>query len=214
MRLEYALTVNDPRSVTTAAIQSASTRSSHMTKADVMTALGICQSRGGVGLSLMYAKYKKDRTEADKAIRAIHGFAVDLWICGDKSRGVSGNGPLKNKAEALAVKAVAVLAIEEFTRTADTPGAKCRCGGRGFVNDASSREFPDEPGIKTCPRCHGTGLTPLPASRVFKVVSKLLPETSNRAFYSKWKLFYELLVERCGIEESIAAMAYGTLTKF
>ena len=77
MRLEYALTVNDPRSVTTAAIQSASTGSSHMTKADVMTALGICQSRGGVGLSLMYAKYKKDRTEADKAIRAIHGFAVD-----------------------------------------------------------------------------------------------------------------------------------------
>lgn len=71
MRLEYALTVNDPRSVMIAAIQSKSTGRSHLSKADVMTVLGICQSRKSLGLSLMYAKYTKDRMETNHALAAL-----------------------------------------------------------------------------------------------------------------------------------------------
>lgn len=212
MRLEYALTVNDPRSVMIAAIQSKSTGRSHLSKVDVMTVLGICQSRKSLGLSLMYAKYTKDRMETNHALAALQPVATSLWVKGDSSRGLKGNGSLVDKRHALAIKCLAVLALEDYCRTVDTEGAMCRCKGRGRVADPESREFPDEPGIKTCPRCHGFGVTPLPASRVYRAVNSLIPELPERTFYYKWKIIYDLLVECCYQEESSVEHEYKKLS--
>lgn len=213
MRLEYALTVNDPRSVMIAAILSKSTGRSHLSKVDVMTVLGICQSRKSLGLSLMYAKYTKDRMETNHALAALQPIAISLWIHGDKSQGLNGNGKLADKKQVMAVRAMAMLAIEEYCRTVDTEGAKCRCKGRGRVVDPESREFPDEPGIKTCPRCHGLGVTPLPASRVYRAVKSLIPNLPQSTFYAKWKFIYDLLVERCYQEESSVEHEYKLISK-
>ena len=211
MRLEYALTINDPRSVMIAAIQSKSTGRSHLSKVDIMTVLGICQSRKGLGLSLMYAKYTKDKVETAAALKALQPVATSLWVKGDSSRGLKGNGLLVDKRHALAIKCLAALALEDYCRTVDTKGAMCRCKGRGRVADPDSREFPDEPGIKTCPRCHGLGVTPFPASRVYRAVNKLIPELPQSTFYAKWKLIYNLLVERCYQEESTVEQEYKLL---
>lgn len=213
MRIEYALSIGDPRSVVTAAIQARSTGPSHIDKEGVKTAMGICQSRCAVGMALLNAKYRKDHGDTAKAISSLQQVAVALWVGGDRHRGLAGCGKLNSRQEALAVRGLAALAVEEYCRTADTPGAKCRCGGRGVVEDPNSREFPDEPGIKTCPRCHGTGLKPLPASRVYRTVAVLLPELTQSTFYAKWKLVYDLLVERCSIEEGAAKAEYHDITR-
>lgn len=212
MRLEYALTVNDPRSVMVSVIQAKSTGRSHLSKVDVMTVLGICQARKGLGLSLMYAKYTKDKVETASALKELQPVATSLWVTGDASRGLKGNGSLVDKRHALAIRCLAALALEDYCRTVDTAGAMCRCKGRGRVVDPVSREFPDEPGIKTCPRCHGLGVTPFPASRVYRTVNKLIPELPQSTFYAKWKLIYDLLVERCYQEESTVEQEYKILS--
>lgn len=55
MRLEYALSIGEPRSAMIQAIQSRSTGPSHLTQADVLGALGLVQKYEGVGLALMMA---------------------------------------------------------------------------------------------------------------------------------------------------------------
>ena len=213
MRLEYALTINDPRGVMIAAIQSKSTGRAHLSKVDIMTVLGICQSRKGLGLSLMYAKYTKDKVETAAALKALQPVATSLWVKGDSSRGLKGNGSLVDKRHALAIRCLAALALEDYCRTVDTEGAMCRCKGRGRVADPESREFPDEPGIKTCPRCHGLGVTPLPASRVYRAVNSLIPSLSQSTFYAKWKFIYDVLVERCYQEENSVKHEYKLISK-
>lgn len=213
MRLEYALTINDPRSVMVSVIQAKSTGRSHLSKVDVMNILGICQSRECLGSSLVYAKHTKDRKETSAALRDLQPVAISLWINGDSKRGIRGNGSFVDRRHVLAVRCLAALALEDYCRTVDTENAMCRCKGRGRVIDPNSREFPDEPGIKTCPRCHGLGITPLPASRVYRTVNKLIPELSQSTFYAKWKLIYDLLVERCYQEESMFEHEYKNLLK-
>ena len=59
MRLEYALSIGEPRSAMIQAIQSRSTGPSHLTQADVLGALGLVQKYEGVGLALMMAQCSK-----------------------------------------------------------------------------------------------------------------------------------------------------------
>ena len=59
MRFEYAISVGDPRSMMAEVFQVRSTGSSHMTRADVLGALGMVQKREGIGLALVMAKYTK-----------------------------------------------------------------------------------------------------------------------------------------------------------
>lgn len=208
MRLEYALTVNDPRSVMVSVIQAKSTGRSHLSKADIMTVLGICQSRKGIGLSLMYAKYTKDKIEMKSSISSLQTIAINIWVNGDPARGFKGHGKLTDKKHVMAVKCLATLALEDYCRTADSDGAMCRCKGRGKVTAPESKEFPDEPGMKTCPRCHGAGITPLPASRVYRTIKHIIPDLTKSTFYSKWKLVYDLLVDKCSQEESAVESEY------
>ena len=71
MRLEYALTVCDPRSLMVADIQAATSRSSGLSKADIMTALGYVQRQEHAGLALLYAKYLKHDNEISYALDAL-----------------------------------------------------------------------------------------------------------------------------------------------
>lgn len=68
MRLEYALSIGEPRSAMIQAIQSRSTGPSHLTQADVLGALGLVQKYEGVGLALMMARYTKDKESHRKAV--------------------------------------------------------------------------------------------------------------------------------------------------
>ena len=92
MRLEYALSIGEPRSAMIQAIQSRSTGPSHLTQADVLGALGLVQKYEGVGLALMMARY----TKADVIVvgligergREVKEFVEDILGAQDRSRAV------------------------------------------------------------------------------------------------------------------------------
>ena len=90
MRFEYAITVGDPRSVMLQAYQAQSTERSHLTKSDVMTALGMVQKHNGAGMALVMARYCKDLGDAKKALLAVQAECTKIaprYVGANKERG-------------------------------------------------------------------------------------------------------------------------------
>ena len=213
MRLQYALTLNDPKSVDAAAVQIfGSSGSSGLSKTDVLTALGYLQGKEPAGLALMYARYTKDRDETRRATQACTRLAIGLAArLPTRERG---------KQQITIARSLARLAVLEYARTADTPGAKCRCGGTGTVADTEAMDRMIEQGgapsmmpQKPCTRCRGTGLRPVPASRVYRAVKALAPELAERTFYRNWQAVYDELLAWCQEQEDRAERGYMRLTR-
>lgn len=65
------------------AYQAQSTERSHLTKSDVMTALGMVQKHNGAGMALVMARYCKDLGDAKKALLAVQAecakIAPAMW---------------------------------------------------------------------------------------------------------------------------------------
>lgn len=212
MQLQYAITLNDPRSVDAAAQQMAGSSRPAFSRTDVLTALGMLQGQERTGLALIYARYTKDSGEFGRAVDACSKMGVNLA------------GKLKAKEKGrktvIIAQGLARLAVMEYCRTADTPGAKCRCGGRGVIADeermvelmALASKPVDAP-TKPCPRCRGTGLKPVPASRVYRAVAALAPSLSERTFYRQWQGLYDELLAWCCTQEERAERAYVQLTR-
>jgi hypothetical protein len=213
MRLQYALTMNDPKSPDAAAMQSvSSTATSGLTRTDVLTALGYLQRKEGTGLALMYARYTKDSGEFKRAVAKTATEAQRLAI--------KAMGKGKDRKSAIIAQSLARLAVLEYCRTADTPGAKCRCGGSGRIADAALiaraadlvKPKLDEL-TKPCDRCRGTGLRPVPASRVYRAVISLAPDLAERTFYRHWRPLYDELLTWCYSQEERAERGYVRLTR-
>ena len=213
MRLQYALTLNDPKSVDAAAVQIfGSSGSSGLSKTDVLTALGYLQSKERTGLALMYARYTKDGGELKRAVAEAAKAAQAI------SAKMMGRG--RDRKAAVITQSLARLAVLEYCRTADTPGAKCRCGGTGTVADTEAMDRMIEQGSapsmmpqKPCTRCRGTGLRPVPASRVYRAVKALAPELAERTFYRHWQAVYDELLGWCQEQEDRAERGYARLTR-
>lgn len=200
MRLKYAITIGDPKSAQIVAYQARSTGDSHLTREDIVTALGVTQSRCRAGLSLIYAKYTKDPHAAEVALTELKIYAFQ--IAEEYFPGHSGTG------FRTALTIMSMLALEEYCRTVDTPGAKCMCGGKGEIRDLKSSRRKGRPVSKTCPRCHGTGLKPLTRSRCHHAILKHYP-VSQPTFSRHWNPFYDALLTWCERQESIAEASYN-----
>lgn len=203
MRLKYAITIGDPKSAQIVAIQARSTGNSHLTRDDIIVSLGFTQSRCRAGLSLIYAKYTKDPYAAQTALIALRLYASSVV-----EKYIPKNGRPVNEA---AISVLAMLALEEFCRTADTPGAMCRCGGKGTVRDLKKSRQKDTPLEKSCSRCKGTGLRPLTQTRCHHALLKVV-SISQPTYSRYWSPFYMDLLNWCSRQESIAEHTYNMIT--
>lgn len=200
MRLKYAITIGDPKSAQIVAYQARSTGDSHLTREDIVTSLGVTQSRARAGLALIYAKYTKDPSSFVTALGEIRKYAMSItekYLPRDSSQGFY-----------IAISILSMLALEEYCRTADTPGAKCRCGGKGEIRDIKESRMKGRPVQKQCPRCHGTGLKPLTRRRCHHAILPHYP-ISQPTFSRYWNPFYDDLLTWCERQESVAEARYN-----
>lgn len=203
MRLKYAITIGDPKSAQIAAIQARSTGNSHLTRDDIVISLGLTQSRCRTGLSLIYAKYTKDQHAAAMALTGLQQYATSI----SKDHLPANIGG--NTSEAITV--LASLALEEFCRTADTPGAKCRCGGKGLIRDIKKSQQKNMPVSKNCPRCKGTGLRPLTETRCHHALLRVI-SLSQSTYSRHWSPLYQSLLSWCYRQEQMAEDSYNLIT--
>ncbi|MFW0766718.1 antitermination protein [Trabulsiella odontotermitis] len=202
MRLKYAITIGDPKSAQIVAVQSRSTGNSHLSRDDIVTALGLTQSRCRTGLALIYAKYTKDPYSAEMALAGLQQYAT---ATAKKYFSESGSG------FRIAISIMAMLALEEYCRTADTPGAKCLCGGRGQTRDLKKSKKNGFPVYQECKRCKGTGLRPLTQTRCHHAIIKHFP-VSQSTYSRYWRPFYDDLLSWCYRQESLAEDSYNLIT--
>lgn len=204
MRLEYAISIGAPRSAMIQAIQSRSTGASHLTKADVLGALGLVQKYEAVGLALIMARYTKDRESHAVAVRGVMAHCSNVapkYVGANKTRG-----------HGMALKALAALAVQHFCRTADTQGAACQCKGRGHVRDIDASRLHGKAIDKLCPRCGGTGLRPIPATLVRRAIEPLLGALSRGEWERQWYPLYQAVLAWCHVQESEVAAFYKRVT--
>ena len=204
MRLEYALSIGEPRSVMLQAIQSRSTGPSHLTQADVLGALGLVQKYEGVGLALMIARYTKDKASYRKAVIGV--------IAHCSKQAPKYVGAIKSRGHAMALKTIAALAVQHYCRTADTPDAACQCKGRGNVRDMEASRLHGKPIDKICPRCGGTGLRPILGMQIRRVIEPRLGPLSRGEWERQWYPLYQAVLAWCQEQESEVEAFYKQVT--
>lgn len=213
MRLDYAITVADPKSVNL--LFTAVTTKSELTKTDVMTSLGFLQSREPIGLSLILAKYTKDKSAHKYALKALQEFtflsAPDYIV----KKSV--------KKLRLVTNQLASIALNDYCRTADTKEAQCRCKGRGVVGvirlpkgimlDAVIDDQVDRTTqLKVCERCKGKGIRNIPAAKIYAVMNRII--TIDKSSWPRhWQGYYNELLAFCYINESDAEKEFYNITK-
>ncbi len=205
MRLEYALTVCDPRSLMVADIQMATSRSSGFTKADIMTTLGYVQRKEHAGLALLYAKYLKHESELNYALEA-------LW------REFSTTHRVPNARTMNVIRQLVAVAVFDYCRTPEDKEQQCTaCKGRKEVRDRKAeQELLEQCSkmvelTKPCKRCNGTGLKPFAKSTVVKLVQQIIPKVSERTIYRTYMPIYDEMVQWCYTQEAEAAKAYARM---
>lgn len=221
MNLEAAIKHFSPKSLMISD-SSRATASAALTGTDVMTALGMAQSRAELGFALFFAKHMKDRQSRDKAVKLLAQIAMTIAPVTI--------GKVAGRRMAQAMLILCGQAVEVYCRTADDPHARCpQCKGRrkvaaialanggGVVCDYALMGMADgqfsEPYERECPRCHGTGLKASPSSRAYRAVNALLPELPQRTWSLNWKPFYDELISRCEAEESHADSHFLKITR-
>lgn len=208
MRFEYAITVGDPRSVMLQAYQAQSTGRSHLTKGDVMTALGMVQKHNGAGMALVMARYCKDLGDAKKALLAVQAECTNI-----APRYVGAN---KERGHGMALRRVAELALEHYCRTVDTPGAACHpqfCRGRGVIRDLELSRLHGKAIDKVCPRCGGTGLRPILGTQIRRAIEPLAGELTRGQWERGWYPLYLAVLAWCHHQESWVVSFYKKIVQ-
>lgn len=203
MRLKYAITIGDPKSAQIVAYQARDTGNSHLGRDDIVASLGITQARCRAGLSLIYAKYTKDSSSAETALKELQSYAKTIT----KKYLVQYSG----SDFRIAVSVMAMLVLEDFCRTVDTPGAKCLCGGKGQIRDLKKSKKLGSAVSKNCPRCKGSGLRPLTHTRCHHAITPYV-QISQQTYSRYWRSFYDDLLAWCYRQESIAEISYNAIT--
>ena len=221
MNLEAAIKHFSPKSLMISD-SSRATASAALTGTDVMTALGMAQSRAELGFALFFAKHMKDRQSRDKAVKLLAQIAMKIAPVTI--------GKVAGRRMAKAMLILCGQAVEVYCRTADDPHVRCpQCKGRrkvaaialanggGVVCDYALMGLAEgqfsEPEERECPRCHGTGLKASPSSRAYRAVNALLPELPQRTWSLNWKPLYDELLSRCEAEESQADTQFMKITR-
>jgi len=86
--------------------------------------------------------------------------------------------------------------------------ARCRCGGRGEIQDRKLSRERGVPIYKKCERCSGRGYALLPSTMVYGAIKEVLPDLHARSWSRNWKPFYEYTIAHCYKEEGVARRAF------
>ncbi|MGL6406522.1 antitermination protein Q [Aeromonas veronii] len=178
-----------------------------MTKADVLGALGLVQKYEAVGLALIMARYTKDRESHKQAVIGVMAHCSNVapkYVGANKTRG-----------HGMALKALAALAVQHFCRTVDTPGAACHpqfCRGRGVIRDLELSRLHGKAIDKTCPRCNGTGLRPIPGIQIRRAIEPLLGTLTRGEWERQWYPLYQAVLAWCHVQESEVEAFYKRVT--
>lgn len=187
MKLTYAITLIRPHSAKLD-YQGVETGSSRLTAGDVIAAMGMVQARQA----------------AEIALNELTRYGCN--VCCKYIGRVSGKNTF------LAVRALAVFALEDYSRTADTPGAKCLCGGRGEIRDIKQSIKSGIPVTKTCPRCRGTGLKPISHTRCQQALIKYV-RVSQPTYSRRWRPLYDALLSWCYQQQGAAEREFEEITR-
>lgn len=91
---------------------------------------------------------------------------------------------------------------------------RCRnCKGTGKALDREATKANGIPVIKDCERCNGNGFSRMPSSVAYRAIVRLIPDLHERTWRRNWKPFYESLVAKCEVEESIADGEFSRITR-
>ena len=145
---------------------------------DILTAM---QKMSPLGYALFLGKHNKEAPYKKVASILLTQHAAKQRH--DKISRASG------KNFSLCMRLLSSIVVENICRTADDPGARCRCKGRGCILVKSVK--------KTCPSCNGTGVKKIPSANAFKIIKTLLHEVSQSSWSRHWKPFYENLISYC-----------------
>lgn len=91
--------------------------------------------------------------------------------------------------------------------------ARCRCGGTGRVRDVEKSKLVGAPVEKDCERCDGLGFKRQPSTLAFAAIRHLVPDLNERTWRRNWKPFYEKLITKCEMEESMACDEFKKITR-
>ncbi|GAA0494857.1 antitermination protein [Tatumella punctata] len=172
------------------------TASEALTGTDVMGAFGMVQSRSPLGFTAFSGKMDLSENDKRKAIQLLtqHG----LKHC-DK---VAALRKLETKIKGKVVQTLATFAFASWSRSAATPGARCKdCHGTGRACD---RERTEASGVfteKECNRCSGNGYSKLPGRAVYRGVAYALSADQWKRGVSQ---FYDSLITELDKSESHA----------
>lgn len=142
------------------------------------------------GLALLLARYNKDPEQRRQALKEV--------VTAARTLAPTYLSKLTRRADGTAILSVATLAIDAYCRTADTPGAACRCKGRGITLGTGAT--PE----RQCERCRGTGLRPITGARVRRALALCLGEVTRSDWEHRWYPFYLALVAWCYQQEGEA----------
>lgn len=136
------------------------------------------------GLALILARYNKDPGQKQQALGEV--------IATGRALAPAYLAKLTRRADGKAITSVALLALDAYCRTADTPGAACQCcKGRGVTLARATNSE------RLCERCRGTGLRPITGARVRRALTLCLGDVSRHDWESRWYPFYLALVAWC-----------------
>lgn len=142
------------------------------------------------GLALLLARYNKDQGQRQQALGEV--------IAIGRTLAPTYLTKLTHRADGAAIIAVATMALDAYCRTADTPGAACRCKGRGITLGTGGT--PE----RQCERCRGTELRPITGVRVRRALALCLGEVTRSDWENRWYPFYLALVAWCHEQEAEA----------
>lgn len=136
------------------------------------------------GLALLLARYNKDTGQRRQAL--------DEVIATGRTLAPAYLAKLTRRADGKAITSVALLALDAYCRTADTPCAACQCcKGRGVTLARATNSK------RLCERCRGTGLRPITGAMVRRALTLCLGDVSRHDWESRWYPFYLALVAWC-----------------
>lgn len=172
------------------------TASDALTGTDVLGAIGMVQSRAPLGFSAFSGKMNLSEDDKKKAVQLLMQYG--LKHCGK----VAALRKLETNVRGKVVQTLAKFAFASWSRSAATPGARCKdCHGTGRACD---RERTESTGVfteKDCDRCSGDGFAKLPASKAYRAISGSITA-------DQWKrgvsVFYEELITELDKAESEA----------
>lgn len=178
------------------------TASEALTGTDIMAALGMAQAEAAFGAALFFSKVGLSEQDKENAIQHLQR------IAGVKAKRCKPLRELTGRPLALALRQIAKHVYDTYSRSAETPGARCkRCSGRAETVDLKRSKEQGQLVLKACKDCAGRGYTQVTTAGLQRGLKIMLPDLNQSAFSRHIKPLIDEMITLCYAEESRADAA-------